>query len=84
MNNINEIVYNKKTLEGRYANTCQVGFNEVEFVFDFGQVYEAMVDEFFHTRIVTSPLYMKHFSKALNQSLYDYENKYGRIPFFHD
>lgn len=84
MNNNNSNIYSKVLLDGRYANICQVGFNEVEFVFDFGQVYESMGEENFHTRIVTSPLYMKHFTKALNQSLCDYENKYGFISFFHD
>lgn len=76
--------FGNKQLKGRYANNCQVGFNRIEFVFDFGQSFNSIECDQYHTRIITSPFYLKLFFKTLNNSIIDYENKYGAINELND
>ena len=66
-------------LEGRYANTFQVGYNAFEFVLEFGQgnLPEAARN---HTRIVTGPVYAKVFLTILHESVDRYEQAFGPIP----
>lgn len=65
--------------EGRYCNYFKVGFNAFEFVMDFGQMYEQDTDELMHTRIVTTPAYVKEFARLLASSLSNYEAQYGPV-----
>jgi len=58
--------------EGRYANFFQIGFNEHEFVIDFGQQYQPG-PECIHTRIVTSPSSARTLTELLDDSLCQYE-----------
>lgn len=67
-------------LEGRYANSFQVGQNAFEFVIDFGQSYVEGKREIFHTRIVSSPYYANVLLKILQDSIKRYENAFGTIP----
>jgi hypothetical protein len=62
--------------DGRYANQFRIGFNSYEFVIDFGQEYPPDAERI-HTRIVTSPSLARHLSATLDQSLRDYERKFG-------
>jgi Protein of unknown function (DUF3467) len=66
--------------EGRYANYMNVGHNAFEVVLDFGQFYEGSTESRMHTRIVTSPVYAKHFLHLLQSSLAQYEQAFGVIP----
>ena len=67
-------------LEGRYANYFKIGHNAYEFVIDFGQYYEVGVDlESIHSRIITSPTYVKSLIETLNDAIDQYENSYGKI-----
>ena len=65
--------------EGRYANCLKVGHNPIEFVLDFGQCFEGESRENFHTRIITSPVYLKSFSKLLQEAVNEYEDAFGEI-----
>jgi hypothetical protein len=66
--------------EGKYTNYFKIGFNSLEFVFDFGQLYDDHVRELRHTRIVTSPVYAKALAQLLADSLTAYEQAHGAIP----
>jgi hypothetical protein len=71
-------------LQGRYANYVQIGHNAFEFVFDFGQAYEADDPETqeqidIHTRLITSPPSARAFSEMLRESLDRYERAFGRL-----
>ena len=67
-------------LEGRYANYFAVGYNEHEFVIDFGQSYSDSDNPELCTRIVTGPAYAKAFLKTLQDSIATFETTYGSIP----
>lgn len=69
----------RNTLEGRYANYFEVGYNAFEFIFDFGQLYAAGEQPKIHTRIVTSPVYAKAFLETLENTLDQYERGFGAI-----
>jgi hypothetical protein len=64
----------EKFLEGKYANYFKVGFNAFEFILDFGQCYEDDDKRYLHTRVVTSPAYIKAFLETLKDSLEQYEH----------
>lgn len=66
-------------LEGKYANYFQVGHNAFEFVIDFGQFYVGSAQAQLHTRIVTSPVYVKALCETLRESVDQYERNYGVI-----
>lgn len=66
-------------LEGRYANYFAVGYNENEFVIDFGQSYSEQDSPELCTRIVTGPVYAKSFLKMLRDSIETFETTYGSI-----
>lgn len=65
--------------EGRYANYFAVGYNEHEFVIDFGQSYSDNDPPEVCTRIVTGPAYAKLFLKMLHESIETYEATYGNV-----
>jgi Protein of unknown function (DUF3467) len=62
-----------------YANQFEIGFNALEFLFDFGQTYQDEAGAK-HSRIVTTPVYAKVFRGLLNKSISDYEEAFGIIP----
>jgi Protein of unknown function (DUF3467) len=64
-------------VEGKYANYFQVGHNAFEFVIDFGQLYPDRQQQHVHTRIVTSPPYVKELLKVLKDSVQQYEKQFG-------
>ena len=69
----------RKSLEGRYSNYFKVGHNAFEFVLDFGQFYSGNEDPQLHTRIITSPIYVKHLLETLRESVEQYEKNFGAI-----
>lgn len=69
----------RNTLEGRYANHFEIGYNAFEFILDFGQLYSSGEIPKIHTRIVTSPVYAKAFLEMLGNSLGQYERGFGAI-----
>lgn len=70
---------NKCHIEGRYANYFKIGQNAFEFVLEFIQFYPNNEEEHLHTRIITSPVYAKAFSKMLQRSIERYELSFGKI-----
>ena len=67
-------------LEGRYANYFQVGHNAFEFVLDFGQVDAERQTGRFHTRIITTPVYVRIMFELLQESIERYTQTFGAIP----
>jgi hypothetical protein len=66
--------------EGKYTNYLKVGHNAFEFLLDFGQFFvEQQSRVQFHTRLVTTPGYMREFLKIMNQSVEQYESAFGVI-----
>lgn len=65
------------SLEGRYANYFEVGHNIVtgEFMIDFGQYYPDGGSARFHTRIITSQVYVKALLETLQESVEKYEKQ---------
>lgn len=66
--------------EGQYANYFEVGYNALEFLFDFGQCYPESTEARFHTRIITGPVYAKALLKVFQESIDQYERTFGAIP----
>ena len=65
---------------GKYANCVEVGYNEYEFLLEFGQSFREEEPPAMHTRIVTTAAYAKALSRVLHDSLEDYEAEYGTLP----
>lgn len=68
-----------RRLEGRYANYLAIGYNQHEFVIDFGQSYSDNDSPKLCTRIVTGPVYAKSFLKMMRDSIDTFEATYGTI-----
>ena len=68
---------NPGQLEGHYANYFAVGHNALEFLLDFGQDYDEANRPRVHTRIITSPSYVKDFLKLLTDAVADHEKIHG-------
>jgi Protein of unknown function (DUF3467) len=66
-------------LEGRYANYFKVGYNAFEFLLDFGQYYNEGENAQLHTRIITSPIYVKSLLEFLGNCIDQYEQQFGKI-----
>jgi len=65
--------------DGRYANYFKVGYNEFEFIVDFGQFFQQEGEPVVHTRIITSPVYAKALWHTLRQSVEEFEASHGAI-----
>ena len=63
-------------IEGKYANFFQVGFNEVEFILEFGQEFED--GPRIHTRVVLSPANVGSFLRLTTESWMSFEERYGK------
>lgn len=63
-----------------YANRFEIGHNAFEFLFDFGQEFEAAGEtRALHLRVATAPAYAKAFRALLDQSIDQYEALFGPI-----
>jgi len=60
----------------KYANFFQVGFNDVEFILEFGQELEA--GPIIHTRVVLSPANVTSFLRLASESWMSFEERYGK------
>lgn len=80
MNHENESTQKGVILEGRYANYFKIGYNAVEFLLDFGQLYPEGEEVQLHTRIVTNPIYVKALFETLRESIDRYEQDFVVIP----
>lgn len=55
--------------ERKYANVLNVGYNDREFVLDFGQAHDGDSETQIHTGIVTTPRSALSFLGALRMSV---------------
>ena len=73
------------TLEARYANHFQVGHNDYEFIFDFGQFHPGQVTDADEppqiriVRIVMGPPFAKALLETLQRAVSEYEHLHGPI-----
>jgi len=67
------------TLEGKYANYFEVGYNAFEVLIDFGQLYVEGPNKQVHTRVVTNPPYAKELLRLLTETIKQYEAGFGPI-----
>jgi hypothetical protein len=74
-----EALDNDDDLESRYANYFRIGYNEFEFVFDFGEFRGGVAGPRWHSRTITAPFYMKVLAQLLATSVGRYEAVHGRI-----
>ena len=65
--------------EGRYANYAEIGHNEWEFIFDFGQVWVDTQPGRLYLRIITSPDTAERLYRLLTDALSEYRSAYGEI-----
>lgn len=79
MDSAHEASRDSRKLEGRYSNYFKVGHNAFEFVLDFGQFYSESKEAHLHTRIITSPIYVKGLLETLRESIERYEKSFGAI-----
>ena len=63
-------------IEAKYANFFQVGFNDVEFLLEFGQDLEGGPK--IHTRVVLSPANVGSFLRLTTESWMSFEERYGK------
>jgi hypothetical protein len=69
----------RERIIAHYANYLEIGHNEYEFLFDFGELYQQDEPWRLHTRIVTGPVYAKAFLKVLKDAVARYEQNFGLI-----
>jgi hypothetical protein len=65
-------------LEGRYTNYFSIGHNALEFVVDFGEMYNGRRERM-HSRIVMNPSYAKELLRVLSDSIHSHEEQFGAI-----
>jgi Protein of unknown function (DUF3467) len=80
MNDDSESAHAHASLEGRYVNCFNSGYNAFEFVFEFGQFFPGGGDAQWHTKVITSPPYAKALLETIQASIANYERTYGSIP----
>lgn len=74
-----EIEVEPQVAQGLYTNLAGVAHNESEFILDFLFLQPNQPKAKVHSRIISSPIHMKRFMKALADNLRLYEEKYGEI-----
>ena len=67
-------------LKGMYADCFRIGQSAYKIVLDFGQRTPDGKEKYFHTRVIMGPDTAKGLVGTVEQSIKDYENKFGRIP----
>jgi hypothetical protein len=66
-------------LVGHYSNYFQIGHNALEFLLDFGQLFDDGRVAQFHTRIIIGPSYAKELLQVLTQAIKAYDEAFGGI-----
>jgi hypothetical protein len=66
-------------IEAKYANYFQIGHNAIEFVIECGQFYADETIPSIHTRIITSPSYVKELVELLQKSLAEHQEQFGPV-----
>lgn len=63
-----------------YSNFLRVGCNAFEFVLDFCDYRNEEEEPRSVAAVVAAPAIAKAFAKTLQQSLEDYEQRFGKLP----
>lgn len=69
----------QSSIEGRYSNYFEVGYNAFEIVLSFGQLFEGQPGTV-HTRIITNAVYARSLLRLLGDALEEYERKFESAP----
>ncbi len=64
----------------RYANHLSVHFSLSEVELRFGQRSGADMGPLVHNLVVTSPVHLVTFGRAIQASIARYETRFGRLP----
>jgi hypothetical protein len=64
------------SIEGRYANYFEVGFNAYEFILDFAQFNQETGKSIPHTRIIISPERAYTFLRTLEDSFLKFQQTF--------
>jgi len=65
--------------EGTYANLVLIAHTAAEFVLDFARVMPGVPKSKVQSRIIMAPQHLKGFSRALQENVERYENRFGEI-----
>lgn len=69
----------EKEAEGIYSNFAGIGFNQSEFILDFIRMMPGMQKGKVFSRIIMNPQNLKNLVLSLQNSLKEYEEKFGEI-----
>jgi hypothetical protein len=64
----------------RYANYLAIDFGLSEVELRFGEGSPQWSEPRIHTRIVTSPVHLRTFEQAIQETIVRYERRFGLIP----
>jgi hypothetical protein len=73
------VTFAEGQVEGRYVNLAITTHTPTEFVLDFAFVPPAMLEAKVLARVLLNPVNAKRFSRALNENIRRYEQRYGEI-----
>lgn len=59
-----------------FSNHFSIGYNEEEFVIQFGLMYEGQLSPSVHTTVITTPGYARKLLSLLSESLAEYERRH--------
>jgi len=65
---------------GIYSNLTFLNVTGNEFIFDFGSIVPGQDTFKVQSRIIMSPQHAKRFSSLIQNSIKNYEDKFGNIP----
>ncbi len=71
----------EKEAEGTYANFVGIGFNNAEFILDFIRIMPGLNKGKVFSRVIMTPQNVKSLLMSLENSVKQYEEKFGEIKF---
>ena len=69
----------EKESEGIYANLALITHSPSEFIIDFARILPGVPKAKVHARIVMTPHHAKLLSRALEENIGKFEDKFGKI-----
>ena len=73
------VVDDDGTPKAEYVDCFRIGHSAYKFFLDFGQFTSESGEKVFHTRVVTGPDIAKALATSFGQSIWEYEEQFGRI-----
>jgi hypothetical protein len=65
--------------EGIYSNWVMITYSPSEFIMDFGRVLPGLAKTRVYSRIVMTPMHVKHLLGLLQKNVATFEEKFGEI-----